>query len=68
VDYHTHKDIRYRGDDGRKIRIHSFLTGREAGGIKPVFGLTSFVSSSVLLAISFSDLSCTPLIAGFSSM
>jgi len=43
VDYHTYKDIRYRGDDGRKVRIHSFLTGREAGGIKPVFGLTASI-------------------------
>jgi len=43
VDYHTYKDIGYRGDDGRKVRIHSFLTGREAGGIKPVFGLTSAI-------------------------
>ena len=24
--------------------MHKFLTGREAGGIKPVFGLTAFVS------------------------
>ena len=45
VTYHTYKDIRYKGDDGRKVRLHSFLTGREAGGIKPVTGLTSFVSS-----------------------
>jgi hypothetical protein len=31
--------------------MHSFLTGREAGGIKPVFGLTAFVSSFVQTAI-----------------
>jgi len=49
VDYHTYRDISYKGDDGRKVRVHSFLTGREAGGIKPVFGLTSSVSSSSAL-------------------
>jgi len=41
VAYYTYMDIRYRGDDGRKVRVHRFLTGREAGGIKPVFGLTA---------------------------
>ena len=28
----------------RAVRMHRFLTGREAGGIKPIYGLTSFVS------------------------
>ncbi|KIM77283.1 hypothetical protein PILCRDRAFT_24230, partial [Piloderma croceum F 1598] len=50
VAYHTYKDIRYRGDEGRKIRIHSFLTGREAGGIKPVFGLTASILIDVAIA------------------
>ncbi|KAH8829951.1 NUDIX hydrolase domain-like protein [Flagelloscypha sp. PMI_526] len=27
----------------RKVRLHSFLTGREAGGIKPIFGLTASI-------------------------
>ncbi|KAF9058708.1 NUDIX hydrolase domain-like protein [Rhodocollybia butyracea] len=27
----------------RKVRMHRFLTGREAGGIKPVYGLTAAV-------------------------
>ncbi|KAJ3783330.1 NUDIX hydrolase domain-like protein [Lentinula aff. detonsa] len=27
----------------RKFRMHQFLTGREAGGIKPVFGLTAAI-------------------------
>lgn len=40
VAYHSYRDVRYINED-RKFRIHSFLTGREAGGIKPVFGLTS---------------------------
>ncbi|KIK57333.1 hypothetical protein GYMLUDRAFT_246983 [Collybiopsis luxurians FD-317 M1] len=27
----------------RKVRMHRFLTGREAGGIKPVYGLTAAI-------------------------
>ncbi len=30
---------------GRVVRMHRFLTGREAGGIKPIFGLTACVFS-----------------------
>ncbi|VDB90106.1 unnamed protein product [Peniophora sp. CBMAI 1063] len=52
--YHTHSDIswpqRSRGevheqldDHERAFRMHRFLTGREAGGIKPVFGLTAAI-------------------------
>lgn len=52
--YHTHSDLswpqRTRGevhvppdDYERAFRMHRFLTGREAGGIKPVFGLTACV-------------------------
>lgn len=41
IEYHTYVDIPWRnmGD----VRMHRFLTGREAGGIKPVFGLTAYV-------------------------
>lgn len=34
-------------DDENKehyIRMHQFLTGREQGGVKPVYGVTSYVS------------------------
>lgn len=47
VAYHTSEDWLWLGlgsraeGDGRMVRAHSFLTGREAGGIKPVFGLTA---------------------------
>ena len=41
----THK--RMKGSEvhqgKRMIRMHRFLTGREAGGVKPVFGLTAYV-------------------------
>ena len=47
IPYHTYTDIPWtRGDKKRNIRMHRFLTGREAGGIKPVFGLTACVPSS----------------------
>ncbi|KAF8523974.1 NUDIX hydrolase domain-like protein [Hysterangium stoloniferum] len=38
--YHTFRDI---GWHGRHVRMHSFLTGREDGGVKPVYGLTSSI-------------------------
>lgn len=46
VPYHTYNDYDYRGPGRRKrqYRMHRFLTGRETGGIKPVFGLTAYVS------------------------
>lgn len=31
----------------RSTRIHRFLTGREAGGIKPIFGLTAYADSRI---------------------
>ncbi|KAJ7081168.1 NUDIX hydrolase domain-like protein [Mycena belliarum] len=45
VPYHTARDWKYPGPDGveRTSRAHRFLTGREAGGIKPVFGLTAAI-------------------------
>ncbi|KAJ8087251.1 8-oxo-dGTP diphosphatase [Marasmius tenuissimus] len=55
VEYHTYYDydwdgpsIRISNGEGetevlqnRQVRMHRFMTGREAGGIKPVFGLTA---------------------------
>lgn len=43
VEYHTHYDHNSDGPNNSKwpMRMHRFLTGREAGGIKPVFGLTA---------------------------
>ncbi|KAJ8516685.1 hypothetical protein ONZ45_g6043 [Pleurotus djamor] len=47
--YHKFFDIPWDGsgvEDGyaqRYVRVHSFLTGREAGGTKPVFGLTAWI-------------------------
>jgi hypothetical protein len=45
VPYHTTSDYTLPGPNGQLLptRAHRFLTGREAGGIKPVFGLTAFV-------------------------
>ncbi|KAJ7605932.1 hypothetical protein B0H17DRAFT_1165106 [Mycena rosella] len=45
VPYHTASDWIYLGpnDIPRTSRAHFFLTGVEAGGIKPVFGLTATV-------------------------
>ncbi|KAF8805986.1 hypothetical protein BYT27DRAFT_7339260 [Phlegmacium glaucopus] len=41
VPYHTAHEFKGGGPVSQTIRIHQFLTGREAGGIKPVFGLTA---------------------------
>ncbi|KAI0782543.1 NUDIX hydrolase domain-like protein [Abortiporus biennis] len=40
--YHTFVDINWTGHSG-KVRMHRFLTGREAGGTKPIFGLTASI-------------------------
>jgi len=40
VPYHTSYDFK---GTGPSFRLHKFLTGREAGGIKPVFGLTAAI-------------------------
>lgn len=45
--YYTYNDIRYRWDDTRRMRLHRFLTGREADGIQPIFGLTSAILITV---------------------
>jgi coenzyme A diphosphatase NUDT7 len=39
--YHTTQDIPWEGDPLRKTRMHRFLTGREEGGTKPIYGLTA---------------------------
>jgi coenzyme A diphosphatase NUDT7 len=43
--YHTVTDIAWAGDPtgARRVRMHRFLTGREEGGTKPVYGLTAYV-------------------------
>ena len=42
IPYYTYNDMPWTsGDVHRYIRMHRFLTGREAGGIKPVYGLTA---------------------------
>ncbi|KAJ3482911.1 hypothetical protein NLI96_g6674 [Meripilus lineatus] len=42
--YHTHNDIEWATGLGKgKVRMHRFLTGREAGGTKPIFGLTASI-------------------------
>ncbi|KAF8512128.1 hypothetical protein JB92DRAFT_340107 [Gautieria morchelliformis] len=38
--YRVHEDILWHG---RPVRMHRFLTGREAQGVKPIFGLTSAI-------------------------
>ncbi|KAG7449340.1 uncharacterized protein BT62DRAFT_945529 [Guyanagaster necrorhizus] len=46
VPHHTYQDYNLPpGPDGecRQLRVHWFLTGREAGGTKPVFGLTAAI-------------------------
>lgn len=40
MEYHTHVDIPVH--EGH-MRMHRFLTGREAGGTKPIFGLTAAI-------------------------
>ncbi|KAG1897712.1 NUDIX hydrolase domain-like protein [Suillus fuscotomentosus] len=41
IPYHTTAEWEWSG--GGRIRMHSFLTGREADGVKPVFGLTASI-------------------------
>jgi len=58
LQYHTYSDVPWpwpwrhhhptsTDDDSadRAVRMHRFLTGREAGGIKPIYGLTACVFS-----------------------
>jgi len=41
--YHSYEDIPFHRGSSRKIRLHRFLTGREAGGVKPIFGVTAAI-------------------------
>ena len=42
--YYQYRDVSW-GEPGQKVRMHRFLTGREGGGVKPVYGLTAYVTS-----------------------
>jgi peroxisomal coenzyme A diphosphatase NUDT7 len=58
LQYHTYSDVPWPWKwlahpadvhpPGRAVRMHRFLTGREAGGIKPIYGLTACVVSCLL--------------------
>lgn len=54
VPYYSYTNWDTTGPNGQVWpgRAHRFLTGREAGGIKPVFGLTACVT--ILLRFYFS--------------
>jgi len=41
--YHSYEDIPFHRGSSRHIRLHRFLTGREAGGVKPIFGVTAAI-------------------------
>jgi len=41
--YYSYEDIPYHKGSSRKICLHRFLTGREAGGVKPIFGVTAAI-------------------------
>jgi len=44
--YHTYVEAPWSGSPPgqiRPLRFHRFLTGREAGGVKPIYGLTSSI-------------------------
>jgi 8-oxo-dGTP pyrophosphatase MutT (NUDIX family) len=43
--YYAYMDVPWSGDPDRRFRMHRFLTGREAGGTYPIYGLTASVSS-----------------------
>jgi len=45
IPYYSYVDSTLPGPNGTiwSIRTHGFLTGREAGGIKPIFGLTASI-------------------------
>ena len=49
--YHTYADYKSNTMSG-KVRMHTFLTGREAGGTKPIFGLTAYVPNPDVLLFS----------------
>ncbi|KAF9647828.1 hypothetical protein BDM02DRAFT_3097512 [Thelephora ganbajun] len=41
--YYSYEDTPFHRGSPRKIRLHHFLTGREAGGVKPIFGVTAAI-------------------------
>ncbi|KAH9065153.1 hypothetical protein EDB83DRAFT_2263938 [Lactarius deliciosus] len=41
--WHSHNPSGPREASHRAVRMHRFLTGREAGGVKPIFGLTAAI-------------------------
>ncbi|KAH8977073.1 NUDIX hydrolase domain-like protein [Lactarius hatsudake] len=41
--WHSHNPSTPRQASHRAVRMHRFLTGREAGGVKPIFGLTAAI-------------------------
>ncbi|KAI0002901.1 NUDIX hydrolase domain-like protein, partial [Russula compacta] len=53
LQYHTYSDVpwpwpwlahpAHANSASRSVRMHRFLTGREAGGIKPIYGLTAAI-------------------------
>lgn len=55
-----HKSFDFKAEPtSQTFRVHQFLTGREAGGIKPIFGLTAYVSSSRVYPTTRADFNCT---------
>lgn len=46
------------GDENKEhyIRMHQFLTGREQGGVKPVYGVTSYVLGSSYVPLTTFDI------------
>jgi peroxisomal coenzyme A diphosphatase NUDT7 len=62
VPYHTSYEVKNGPHISQTSRVHKFLTGREAGGIKPVFGLTACVSSSFLRGSSKFYFTCSAIL------
>lgn len=58
VPYHTSFEFSGSGPSSQGFLVHQFLTGREAGGIKPVYGLTAYVIAPSL----FANLTCYDLL------
>lgn len=52
VPYYSYQDVPWLpADRDRPVRMHRFLTGREAGGVKPVFGLTACVEGHPIITM-----------------
>lgn len=58
VDYHKSFSVEWSAPHGKKhpFLVHQFLTGREAGGIKPIFGLTA----GMLIRVAMIGYGCDP--------